>query len=118
MAKPPTYALNAEPVRLWLFAAIFAAVVYALPIPAWVFEDFYSRDMYPWLQGIVTSITNPLPLAVLDIILIVTAFAVLFRLRRLYYVTRQRGFMDALWEAFRRVVRAVAVFAILFYWAW
>ena len=74
--------------------------------------------MYPWLQGIVTSVTNPLPLAVLDLILIVVTFAVLFRMFRLFRVLRQRGVMDALWEAARRLARAVCVAAVLFYWAW
>jgi hypothetical protein len=116
MAKP--YSLNPEPVRLWIVAAVIALLVYFVPLPAWVIEDFYSRDMYPWLQGLVTAGTNLLPLALLDLILIVVAFAVLFRLRRLFYVMRQRGIMDALWEGFRRVVRAAAVIVILFYWAW
>ena len=39
-------------------------------MPPWIIEDFYSRDMYPWLQNIVTTVTNLLPLAVLDLILI------------------------------------------------
>jgi hypothetical protein len=71
-----------------------------------------------WLQNIVTTVTNPLPLAVLDLILIVAVFAVLFRIRRLFRVLSQRGFMDALWEAARRVVRAACIVAVLFYWAW
>jgi len=110
--------LNPEPVRWWVVSLVTALVVYFTPIPAWVVEDFYSRDMYPWLQSAVTSATNTLPLAMLDVILIVVAFAVLFRIRRLFYVLRQRGVMDALWEATRRIVRATCVFAVLFYWAW
>src|SRR5262245_18618605 len=113
-----SYSLNPEPVRWWLVSLVFAILVFFVPLPEWVVEDFYSRDMYPWLQGIVTTVTNTLPLAVLDVILIVTAFAVLFRIRRLYYVIRQHGVMDALWEAFRRIVRVTCVLAVLFYWAW
>lgn len=110
--------LNPEPVRWWVVSLLMAVVVFFTPLPAWVVEDFYSRDMYPWLQGAVTGATNTLPLAVLDVILIAVAFAVLFRIRRLFYVLRQRGVMDALWEATRRIVRAACVFAVLFYWAW
>ena len=116
MAKP--YNLNPEPVRLWIFSAILALLVYFVPLPAWVIEDFYSQDMYPWFQGLMTAATNPLPLAVLDLMLIVVAFAVLYRMRRLYFVARQRGVMDALWEGFRRVVRATAILVVLFYWGW
>jgi hypothetical protein len=113
-----SYSLNPEPVRLWIVSFVVAIIVFFAPVPAWIIEDFYSRDMYPWLQGIVTTVTNPLPLAVLDFILIVVTFAVLFRIRRLFRVLRQRGVMDALWEAARRLVRAACIIAVLFYWAW
>src|SRR6188474_3137798 len=116
MAEPNS--LNPEPVRWWVVSLIIATIVFFSPIPPWIIEDFYSRDMYPWLQRITTSATNPLPLAVLDLILIAVAFAVLYRIRRLFRVLRQRGLMDALWEATRRLIRAVCVVAVLFYWAW
>jgi hypothetical protein len=58
--------LNPEPVTWWIVSLVIAAIVFFAPVPTWVIEDFYSRDMYPWLQGIVTSITNP-SLAVLDL---------------------------------------------------
>ncbi len=116
MAK--SNSLNPEPVTWWVVSLILAAIVFFSPVPPWVIEDFYSRDMYPWLQGIVTSITNPLPLAILDLILMGVTFAVLFRILRLFRVLRQRGIMDALWEATRRLIRAGCVIAVLFYWAW
>ena len=118
MAKQQPYTLNAEPVRLSVIAPLLAVIVLLVPIPAWVIEDFYSRDMYPWLQHLVTSVTNVLPLAVLDVLLVVIVLLVLNRMRRLFHVMRQRGVIDALWEAFRRVVRFASVMAILFYWAW
>ncbi len=116
MAKP--YTLNPEPVRLWVPATVIAVLVLLIPIPAWIIDDFYSRDTYPWFQGFVTAGTNVLPVAVLDLLLIGVILAVLYRLTRLYRVIRQRGVMDALWDAFRRVVRFAAVAAILFVWAW
>ena len=118
MRKPKPYTLNPEPVRLWAVALVLALIVYFVPLPTWVIEDFYSRDMYPWLQGLTTAATNPLPIAVLDLLLVATTFLVVFRLRRLYFVARQRGVMDALWEATRRVLRFASVLVILFYWAW
>lgn len=118
MAQQQPYTLNAEPVRLSVIAPLLAVIVFLVPIPAWAVDDFYSRDMYPWLQGILTAVTNILPLAILDLLLVITALLVLHRMRRLYYVMRQRGVIDALWEAFRRIVRFVSVLAILFYWAW
>src|SRR6185295_1140566 len=116
MAKPSP--MNPEPVHWWTVAAVIALLVIFVPLPPWVVEDFYSRDMYPWMQRFVTAVTNVLPIALLDVILVVTAFAVLYRMRRLYYVVRQRGVMDALWEMLRRLIRVTAVLAILFYWSW
>src|SRR5262245_12675900 len=101
-----TYSMNAEPIRWSVVAPVIAVIVIFAPIPAWIIDDFYSRDMYMWLQTWMTTFTNVLPFAVLDLILCVTIIAVVYRTIRLYHVMRQRGVMDALWEAFRRLVRA------------
>jgi len=116
MARPNT--LNAEPVRWWIATAVAALIIAIVPIPAWIVDDFYSRDMYAWFQRIMTTATNILPLAVLDIILLVTVVAILYRLVRLFHVARQRGVIDALWEGFRRLVRFAAITVLLFLWAW
>jgi hypothetical protein len=121
MAKPQPkqpYNLNPEPVRLSLIAPLFALVLIFLPVPPWVVEDFYSRDMYPWLQNIFTTGTNFLPLALLDALLIALVLATVFRVRRLFNVMRQRGVFDAMWEGMRRVVRIAGLGVILFFWAW
>ena len=116
MAKQ--YTLNPEPVRGWILSAVIALLVLIVPLPAWIVDDFYSRDTYPWFQGIVTTATNVVPMAILDLILIGLTFGVLYRLWRLYRVLRQRGVMDAVWEGFRRSVRFAAVAFILFAWSW
>jgi hypothetical protein len=116
MARPNT--LNAEPVRWWITAAVAALIIAIVPIPAWIVDDFYSRDMYAWFQRIMTTATNILPLAVLDIILLVSVVAILYRLVRLFHVARQRGVIDALWEGFRRLVRFAGIAVLLFLWAW
>src|SRR5580765_2607170 len=110
--------LTSEPVRGWLFFAILAAGVVIVPLPAWVVDEFYSRDMYPWFQRVMTTFTNVLPFAVLDIILLVTAIGVLYRLVRLFHVARQRGLIEAIWEGLRRVARVAAVATLLFFWGW
>jgi hypothetical protein len=66
----------------------------------------------------MTGCTNVLPFAVLDVILLLTAIAFLYRLVRLFNVARQRGLIDALWEGFRRLVRFTAITTLLFLWAW
>ena len=119
MARPTTSsALTPEPIRWVVVAPVIALIVSVTPIPAWIVDDFYSRDMYMWLQGIMTTATNILPFALLDVILIILMAGVLHRAYRLYHVTRQRGIIDALWEAFRRTIRAASIALLLFLWAW
>jgi hypothetical protein len=115
---PKPYTLNPEPIRWSIVAPVFAALTLFVPVPPEIVESFYSQDMYPWLQNIFTAGTNFLPFSALDAIVIVLAIAILFRLRRLYYVARQRGVFDAIWEMFRRVIRTVSIVIILFFWAW
>ena len=115
---PRPYTINPEPIRWSIVAPLLAVLTMFVPIPAQVVETFYSQDMYPWLQNIFTGGTNFLPFSALDAIAIVMALAILFRLRRLYYVARQRGIFDAIWEMARRVIRTVSILVILFFWAW
>lgn len=110
--KPP------EPIRWWLLATIAALILVLVPVPGWIVEELYSRDTYPWLQDILTAVSNVMPFALLDVLILGALGATLFRAVRLFNVVRQRGVMDALWEAVRRVIRFAAVIAILFYWAW
>jgi len=112
------YSLNAEPVRLWIVAPVLAAAVYFAPWPAWVVDQFYSRDMYPWLQAGFTAFTNLLPFAFIDLLIGGALIIILFRLKRLYNVMRERGVFDALWEMFRRVVRGASIVLLLFLWGW
>lgn len=115
---PKPYTLNPEPIPLSIVAPVIAALTVFVPVPPEIVENFYSQDMYPWLQSIFTGGTNFLPFSALDAIVIVAVLAALFRIRRLYYVARQRGVFDAIWELARRVLRAVAIVTILFFWAW
>ena len=126
MAKPQPrqpytkqqYSLNPEPVRLSLLAPIFAVAILFVPLPQWIIEDWYSQDMYPWLQNIFTTGTNFLPIALLDVLLVVIGLFTLFRIQRLFHVARQRGVIDAVWEGVRRLARFAGLAVILFFWAW
>ncbi len=115
---PKPYTLNPEPIRWSIVAPVVALATVFVPVPPNVVEMFYSQDMYPWLQNIFTGATNFLPFAALDAIIILLVIAVLFRIRRLYYVVRQRGIFDAIWEIARRVARMGAIITIMFVWAW
>lgn len=118
MASQKPYSLTPEPIRWSIVAPVIALIAFFAPIPAWIIDDFYSRDMYRWLQSLMTVATNILPIAVLDLLLVAVIVAIGYRTIRLYHVARQRGVVDALWEATRRVLRGISVGVILFLWAW
>ena len=65
-----------SPLRL---AVIIAAVAAALaPIPARMVEAWFSTGIYPRLQGVLTPISNLLPVAWLDLLSVAAAAWVLF----------------------------------------
>lgn len=45
------------------------------PIPAWAVEQWYAQGIYPVLQNLLTSATNPVPFAVFDILWVGVAAA-------------------------------------------
>src|SRR6186997_2486362 len=116
MAKPKLAA--SEPVHGWIILGLFAAALFFVPMPQWAIEQYYSRDTYPWLQNWMTTISNVLPIAVLDLLIAVVGLLVLFRVLRLISALFTRGIIDAIWESIRRVIRGVAFIAILFMWTW
>lgn len=105
-------------VRGWLVLAIAAGLLAAVPVPeAWV-ERFYARGFYPWLQAVVTTLTNRSPVAVIDLVLAALVLAGLVRLLMLRRVWRQHGALGAIGEGARRLVRAAAIVVIVFLLSW
>jgi hypothetical protein len=105
-------------VPFWLGALLIAVVLAVAPVPDWMIERFYSRDFYPLVQGIVTSMSNVVPLALLDVFILI-AVAIVIRWIVLFVgALRTDGIIDAVWEIFRRVVRGVSIVAILFLLMW
>lgn len=107
-----------ESVHGWLLLSILALGLALAPLPAWVVDRFYSREMYPWVQAWLTAATNLLPIAILDLLLLAGALLALRRAHRLWLLARHRGVLDALWDLARRVVRVTAVLGLLFLWTW
>jgi len=105
-------------VRWWLVAPLLALAMFVAPMPAWIVETFYARDLYPWLQRVLTWISNLVPVAVIDLMFAGVIIAVGVRVARLIGVLRQHGWLTSLWEAVRRLVRALAVAVIVFLLAW
>jgi hypothetical protein len=107
-----------EDVRFWLGALILAVGLAVLPVPAWMIDRFYSRDAYPVIQGAVTTLSNAIPFAVLDLLLVVLVVLLVRWVMRLVRVARASGVVTAAWDVFRRGVRAASIVAILFLLMW
>src|SRR5690349_17946877 len=105
-------------VPFWIGALVTAAVLAVAPVPTWMIEQFYSRDFYSFEQGLVTSMSNAVPLAVLDLLLLVLLVIIVRWLVRFVNVWREHGPVDAVWEIFRRVVRTASIVAIFFLLMW
>ncbi len=105
-------------VRGWLALPVAAAVVVLVPIPAWFVEEFYSRGVYPWLQLVATGVSNLVPVAVLDAMIVAALGVLVFRVVGFVRATTSRGVVDAVWEAARRTLRAGAVLVLVFFFAW
>lgn len=109
---------RATRVRGWIAAGVVAAALALLPAPGWLVDGVYGRHVYPVVQSIATAITNLAPFAVLDALIVAAAILVVFRGVRLWTVVHRSGALAALWEALRRIVRAVAVVIIVFLGMW
>jgi hypothetical protein len=105
-------------VPFWIGALVTAVVLAVAPVPTWMVEQFYSRDFYPIEQGVVTSMSNAIPLAVLDLLLLALVVIVVRWLIRFVGVWREDGPIDAVWEIFRRVVRTGSIVASIFLVMW
>jgi hypothetical protein len=53
-----------------------------LPLPRWAVERWYSEGIYPTLQANLTSVTNRIPVALLDVCLALLVIVVVWRLMR------------------------------------
>src|SRR5690606_8414355 len=105
-------------VRGWMAWPAAAALLVLLPFPAWAIESLYSRGVYPWIQEVLTLGSNAAPLAVLDVLLGLLILVAALRTVSLIRVARSRGFIAALWEGVRRLLRASAVLVVLFVLIW
>lgn len=110
--------VKAEPIRGWLFFLLLAALFVFVPLPPWLIDEYYSRGIYPTLQSWLTTATNLIPFALLDVLFIVAIYFVLKNVLHFFSVMRHVGVMDALWEGVKRLARFAAVVTIVFMWFW
>jgi hypothetical protein len=107
---------NAVP--FWFGACLIALVLVAVPVPASMVDRFYARDFYPALQSVVTTMSNAIPLAVLDLLLLAFALLLVGWAVRGVRVARAHGARTAAWDIFRRVIRTASIVTILFLLMW
>jgi len=105
-------------VRWWLVAPAIGLAALLLPLPEAYVEQFYSRDLYPWLQRGLTALSNLVGFSVLDVLIGLGLLGGLYRLYRLVKVAFATGPVDALWEGIRRAVRFGGVLLIVFVLVW
>jgi hypothetical protein len=95
-----------------------AAAAVAVPLPQWLIDEYYARGVYPPLQLTVTSLSNLVPVAVLDVMIAAAAALLAYRLVQFARGARRNGLAAAAWEVARRMLRAGAVLVLVFFFAW
>lgn len=102
--------------RLLRITVILAALAVAIvPLPSRVVEAWYSRGIYPPIQGVLTSFSNRVPVALLDIaalgLLVVLALGFVRRVRA-------SGLVQALVSGVVSLATLTAVTLLLFFVLW
>jgi hypothetical protein len=110
--------LSADKVSGWVVLPALALLLMFAPMPGWVIDSFYAEDIYPGLQRLLTSATNFLPFAVLDVMIIAVLLMVLFAVLRVLRIVSTQGLAEGLWDGMRRLLRGSAVLIILFLVGW
>jgi hypothetical protein len=105
-------------VPFWLAALVTAVVLAIVPLPAWMVDQFYSREFYPVVQGIMTTISNAVPLAVLDLLIVALVLLVIRWLIRFVRLTRKESIAVAVSDLLRRFLRTASILSILFLVMW
>jgi hypothetical protein len=105
-------------IRGWIACTVLALLLFVVPIPPWAVDQFYSRDLYSWLQRLITAASNLVPFAVLDGLLAGAALLIVYRLVRLLGVVGRRGLGEAAAEGVKRLLRAASLVTVLFMLFW
>ena len=100
-------------IRIVLIGVALAAAI--LPLPSRLVEAWYSRRLYPAIQGAVTPLSNAVPVALLDIatlVLLVVLASVFWRRMR------ATGILRAIISSALSLVTLTAVLFLLFLALW
>jgi hypothetical protein len=110
--------LKSDKVLGWVVLPVVALILMFAPLPDWAINGFYSDSVYPQLQRVVTSGTNFLPFAILDVLIVAALLLALFTILRLLRKASTFGLIDAIWDGTRRLLRGAAIIVILFLVGW
>ena len=105
-------------VPYWLAALLTAVVLAILPLPPWMVDQFYSREFYPVVQGIMTTLSNAIPLAVLDILIVALVLLLVRWLVLFVRITRKESIAVAVSVVLRRLIRTASIGSIVFLVMW
>ena len=112
---------GARPVRGWLPRAgviVLAAVLALVPLPARQVERLYSNTLYPHLQRATTAVSNRLPFAVFDLLLLAAlAFTLLVVTRAVREARRERR-VAPLGRGLFRLASTTALVYVVFLSLW
>jgi len=99
---------------LKVLAVVLAAGLAVTPLPRGLVERVYARGVYPFLQPRLTALSNAMPFALFDVVLIaiVGALVALWVLR-VRNAKRARGVLAALP---RIALDTVAIAAVVYLW--
>jgi hypothetical protein len=95
-----------------VLAALAAAVV---PLPARLVEAWYSRRLYPAVQGVVTSLSNLFPVALLDVAALLLLVVLVLGFRRRMRAT---GLVRALVSSVVSLATLTSVVLLVFFVLW
>jgi Protein of unknown function (DUF3810) len=102
-------------IRLRLLLVASALAVAAIPLPPSLVEAWYSRRLYPALQAVLTPFSNAIPVALLDIAVVVLGAVLAIGFWRR---ARAGGIVRGLTSSVATIVTATAVVVLLFFALW
>jgi len=101
--------------RSWWLVCLAAVAAAVVPLPATFVERWYSRGVYPHIQGALTRASNLVPFSIFDVLcvaaVVLTALTVCRRVRR-------AGFVRGGWQTLVLLARAVAIVYLVFLATW
>src|SRR5262245_49501236 len=95
-----------------------AAVLALTPLPPTLIETWFSTGLYPAIQGVLTPVSNLVPFAILDLLIVGALIAVIVALVRAVRSARRDHHLWPIVRVCRRLIVAAAVAYLVFLGLW